>query len=134
MADFTQTINETIRSFGPGPSTKWGTAPNDVYVMTWGSDKWGFGSEDTTQDVGKVLDETQASADAILQLQATKILSESQPSSDDMDHAYLTLGGYYHEFISQVIDADDQTVNSYTAGSNPSSTYAQTSNPSTVWT
>ena len=126
MADYTQTLSETIGLFGPGPSTLWGTA-------IWGADKWGEGTFDMVQSVGKVLAESQALSDSLIN-SVGKVLSESQSSSDDIDHLYLTLGLYYHEFISKASDGDDQTTTTYTKTTNPSSSYSQTSNPTTVWT
>jgi hypothetical protein len=37
MADYTVTINNSLRTFGIGPTSQWG-------AMTWGSSKWGEGS------------------------------------------------------------------------------------------
>ena len=37
MADHTITINNSVRTFGIGPTSQWGS-------MVWGSDKWGEGS------------------------------------------------------------------------------------------
>lgn len=37
MADHTITINNSLRTLGIGPTSKWGT-------MVWGTDKWGDGS------------------------------------------------------------------------------------------
>lgn len=135
MADYTQTVNESIRTFGPGPSTKWGTAPNDVYVMTWGVDKWGEGSEDLNQVVTKLIEESQSSSDTNTTLVMTKLLSETLPSlSEEIVHAYLTLGGYSHVFIPGVTDAEDQTTTTYAKATNPSTSFTISSNPSTTWT
>ena len=41
MTDFSKTITNSIRAFGIGTSTKWGTG------MTWGTTKWGEGSTET---------------------------------------------------------------------------------------
>jgi len=133
MADHTQSINESINCFGPGPSTKWGTAANDVYVMTWGTDKWGEGSEDLHQNVEKVLSESESTTDAFLELQTTKLLSESQASSDNNTEITNQLGSYYWEFISQVTDADDRQVTSWTAGVDPTAGFSTVSDPSTTW-
>lgn len=134
MADYTKTVNESIRTFGPGPSTKWGTAPNDVYVMTWGTDYWGEGSEDLYQQVGKYIAESQSQSDAVTSLVMTKRISDSMPSlSENIVNAYLRLGSFYHVFISQVTDADDQSVFTYTKTTNPSTSFTISSNPSTTW-
>jgi hypothetical protein len=42
LANFTQTITNSVRAFGGGPSTKWGQA-DFAYTMTWGTANWGEG-------------------------------------------------------------------------------------------
>lgn len=46
MADFTKTVTNSINVFGSGPSTKWD-------LFSWGVGKWGEGSEDLIQSIGK---------------------------------------------------------------------------------
>lgn len=134
MADYSKTINETIRVFGPDPTTKWGTYQAPEYVMTWGSDNWGYGSEDLYQKVVKVIDDSQASSDSINSKSIRKSISEAnQFLSDDVDHLFLRLGSWYKEFVSQTNDGDDQSVTSYTAGSNGNGTYTKITDPTTTW-
>ncbi len=47
MADFNQTISNSIRAHGPSVASLWG-------VMVWGVDCWGD-SKDTRVDAGKWL-------------------------------------------------------------------------------
>lgn len=126
MTAFTKTISDTIRVYGPGYTSKFGTA-------IWDTNLWSEGGNDLTQDVTKYLSESQSLADAFSDIKVNKVISESQALSDNNADIYLTLGNYYHVFRSNTVDADDQSTASYTAGTNPSSTYSQTTNPTTVW-
>jgi hypothetical protein len=75
MTDFSVTISESVRSFGGGPTSKWGD--------TWNAFKWGSNTYNVLHDVEKVLAEAQASIDAItLAWDFQRILFETQSSSD----------------------------------------------------
>lgn len=95
MTDFSKTITNSIRTFGIGPATQWGTG------MTWGSTKWGEGSTPTTlikttvqgvsntigsssevpvKYVQKLLANTQGTT-SVLHRTTTKLLSNSQGST-----------------------------------------------------
>lgn len=151
MADYTKTVAESLRVFGSGPSTKWGTY-ND-YVMTWGVDKWGEGSEDSPQQVMKVIGESVAPTEALGPRQVTALLgtetviltddmaksttrilnSDSILASDALRDVYLQNGMYYYKFISNTIDAEERDIATYTQTATPSTIYTQTTNPSDPW-
>jgi hypothetical protein len=151
MADYTKTVAESLRVFGSGPSTKWGTY-ND-YVMTWGVDKWGYGSEDSPQQVMKVIGESVSGADTIGRKDFSYLLtseyvtlvdnmaketsvtltSETISASDAPRDVYLQNGMYYYNFISNTIDAEERDIATYTQTATPSTIYTQTTNPSDPW-
>ena len=122
MADLSVTIANQVNSFGPAPSTKWGD--NAIYDMTWGSSKWGEGTEDTPTEVGKVIENSQAS-DSSVSKEPTKVIDNSQESTFEMSSETLQDGsGYYYVFIRPSSDAENRA----------STTYTETSDPSTTWT
>ena len=82
----------------------------------------------------EVYDACMFMADAVISVTMTKLLSDSIPIiSDDIVHAYLKLGDFYHVFISQTTDADAQSVAVYTKTTNPSTSYTAGTVPTTTW-
>lgn len=151
MANYTQTVAESLRVFGVVPSTKWGTY-ND-YVMTWGVDKWGYGSEDTPQQVNKVIGESITPADSLGPKQVvhyldsefvyvtddaakstTRVLnSDTLTASDAPRDVYLQNGIYYYNFISNTIDAEERDIAGYSQTATPNTIYTQTTQPGDTW-
>jgi hypothetical protein len=64
VADFTKNITNAVNVFGLNPSSKWGQA-NFPYTMTWGTDKWGEGSDAQTIRFTKVYNNDQPATSAV---------------------------------------------------------------------
>lgn len=146
MANFTKTINESLRVFGLGPASLWGT-------MIWGTDNWGYGTFDTYQQVHKVFSESPIFSESLAHREVVTFLSTETITPDvdflkstvrvlgsdtivldeEVTDLYLTIGIYYYNFISNTNDADDRPLVSYSESTNPSTSYSQTSNPSSTW-
>lgn len=165
MADYTQTVAESLNLLGPQDTSKWGT-------MIWGVGTWGSSIEDYRQDIGKGWPMSISLAEALSHREVVKYLptdtvtgtdvisksigitlnTDSLVLTDDciksmirsinlgtigsiFDNTdlYLKLGMYYHQFISEVDDADDRSQETYTQSTHASDTYTQSTNPSTPW-
>lgn len=146
MADFTKTINESLRVFGIGPASTWGQ-------MVWGVDYWGYGTFDTYQQVHKVFSESPIFSENLAHREVVAYLptesftpvvdfakstvrvlgSDSISLDEEVTDLYLTIGIYYYNFISNTNDADDRPLVNYSESTNPSTNYTQSTNPSSTW-
>ena len=152
MADLTVTITNSLNTFGQGPTTKWGVG--DSLTMTWGSSKWGEGTQDIPTDVIKVVENSQASTTTV-GFAVTHLISDQQvitPTSSvlnavdrtidgqtitttsDVTDLRLQTGDWFYEFIDRTADADDQRIDGFTAVSDVTTTWAETSDVTTTWT
>lgn len=152
MADHTKTVSNSINCFGMGPSTKWSTAAN--YTMTWGSSKWGEGTEDIIHVVDHAVENSTAITTAVGK-DVTHLVSDAQvitPTSTanfdfshSMDAGSMTItgeitdlrlqnGDWYYEFIDRTTDADDQRTDGFSSVSDTSTTWTTVSDASTSWT
>lgn len=111
MADFTQTITNSVRCLGPDLTTKWGS----TQPMIWGQSKWGEGS-------------------LTMQLSPEKAMSESLAFSGDLSSETLQdRGGYYYVFPKPAEDAEDRNLSSFTSQTQGSQTYTSLSVTSATW-
>lgn len=132
MANHTISIANSINSFGPAPSTKWGTG--SLYNMTWGSSKWGEGTIDLAVDIEKVLDNSIAMSGAVLSFNAIKIFDNSIAMiSESTSEGLQTANGYYYLFVKPTTDAENRNESTYASGSVPSTTWSAASAAGGTW-
>jgi hypothetical protein len=107
MADYTITISNTVRTFGPKPDV-WG-------VMLWG-DKWGEGTADLPVDVIKVIS-NDITPDLSLFKSITKFYQNTMTVDSETTSETLTDGnGYYYVFSKPTTEAESRDAVSYTSG------------------
>lgn len=130
MADFTITIQNSLRLFGGGPSTKWGGSHPP---MVWGTSKWGEGnpmiwsfirgaysnsltlSDEYSKQHGKLVENTLACLGG--------------PSSIMLKDA----AGYSEVFADDTTNAVTRAIAAYATPAAPSSTWVSSSTSSTSW-
>lgn len=133
MADHSISISNSIRCFGTSPSSKWGSG--SPYTMTWGTTKWGEGTEDEIVSVEKVLDNP-VTIDSSLSLYADYYFSYSNSLSCESEtySEYLqTSNGYFYYFVAPTLDAENRNPASFSAITGASTTYTSLSVSSGNW-
>jgi hypothetical protein len=110
MANFTQTLTDSINCFGPQPSTKFGTS------AIFGTDLFGNGGVDFT---------------IILRI-IQGAVSNSMSLTDNTGFIYLTDGSWYFNFTGSSNDFN-ATTSTYTAATKPSNTWTLQTTSSTTW-
>ncbi len=133
MANFTITISNSMRTFGPAPSDKWGVGA--IYTFTWGVSKWGEGTEGLTKDYEKPHAETLTLAGATLTFDTAKRLSAQTLSllSETYSETLQTANGYYYTFIKPTSEAEQRNISTYTKITPVTPTYSSGSTAGTVW-
>lgn len=135
MANFTQSLSDSIRFFGPQKSTKWGSP------MLWGTDKWGNGAStnfSTPETIGSF-----NSTNSILAADAFTIQANFFPTvTAAMTFAqgpsqYETLrdksGFYYYVFKGGSTNMEGAYIPSYTTASIASLSWSKSTTSSTTW-
>ena len=127
MATFTATINENINVFGMEPTNTWGS-------FQWGQ-LWAFSNQDLETnffDGGD--DETVTLTDEIV-LKVFLVQSESINATDSgVDELHLKdSAGYSYIFTKPTDDIEDADQTIYTATSEPSTSYSESSSNNTSW-
>lgn len=131
MADFSITISNSLNTFGPAPSTQWGTGT--PYTMTWGVSKWGEGTQDLMADVGKFLAETLSLADSFYK-SFEKVWSDSIASAMETSSEGLSDGsGWNYVFVSNTTEGESRASGSYSASSAVGTSYSSQAAGSTTW-
>jgi hypothetical protein len=134
MADHTISISNSINSFGPAPSTKWGTGT--LYNMTWGSSKWGEGTIDLPVAVEKVLSsESIALSGAVFAFEVGPIILNSLAfTSETTSEGLQTANGWFYLFTGPTTEAESRNQSIYTSGSVSSASWTQASGAGGTWT
>lgn len=126
MADFTQTINNSLNVLGASPPTLW----ND---FNWGEQNWGA-DEDLVTAVDKIIGNTTALTDALFfDIDLVLSFGSTSISSDLPSQTLEDSDGYFHVFRGGSTNAEDRPLTSYTEVSDGSSTWTESTPPSTTW-
>ena len=108
MADFTQTITNTLRVFAGGPTSKWNE-------QTWGSFVWGEGTVGMLTQAGKLLSNTLTLTGVISNFGIIKFIANGITLTMSRDDTNLSTGnGWNYVYPSNVIDIEDRTVTTWT--------------------
>lgn len=131
MADFLITVTNSVRSFGPAPSTKWGAG--SPYTMTWGTSKWGEGTQDLIVSVTKYLSNSQGS-DTTLYKSNSKFYSSSVSPTGEMSREVLSDGsGYSYLYPDNTTDLEGRDFTTFTSGTAQTTSYSSATAQSTTW-
>lgn len=115
MADYSQSISNTVNVFGMAPSEKWGS-------MVWGVDDWGQDSDLVTATI-KVLTGSFTATDSY-SLGFGKNLSDSlSVDTYDLDIFLQDADGYYKVFIKPTTDGEELVITGWTACAKSSTTW-----------
>lgn len=131
MADFTITITNSINSFGPAPSTKWGLSD----AMEWGVSKWGEGTLDLVSSFIKVLQNSIGSdSSLIIATGYNRTMSNTLSLTEDLSFEGLSdSNGYSRLFSGSATNAESRIISTYSTAAAGTSTYSSLSAGSTVW-
>jgi hypothetical protein len=132
VADHVISISNSLNLFGPAPSTKWGEG--SPYTMTWGTSKWGEGTEDLIVSVEKYLGNEITASDAYFKEAAHAVNFGEISSTFEMSSESLLDGsGYYYVFRKPSTDAENQVITTYASGSVASVTWTSGTVSATSW-
>lgn len=148
MANFTITITNRVNLLGGGPPSLWGT-------MRWGSSLWGNSADNieavdklvanslgSTSTIATATDFVPAATTDILSLSSTitsaseiigSIISDILAFSSDITVEVLSNGVWNYVFPGQVTNSNDRISTNYAAATSPSSSWAEVTHPSTIW-
>lgn len=128
MTAFFKTITNQIGLFGPAPTDNWGD-------YNWGAFLWAEGTKDFVSTVRKVIGESLTVTDS-LQLSAqiiATIQNTLTPTSDMGSERLLDGAGYLYVFPSNVTDAENRAIPSWSQGTGGSTSWQSGAATSTTW-
>jgi hypothetical protein len=133
LAAFTKTISNSIVCLGNSPTTKWGSGV--VYVMTWGSSKWGEGTETLLIAFDKTLSETLTITDSLGGKEVGKAitLGEVTTGFEDTSETLQDRNGYFYVFPKPTTDNENRYNPSYTSGSVAAASWTSQSISAVTW-
>lgn len=124
MATFTVTISNGLRVHGPTPTNKWGSF---LWGENWGESKNGYFT------ITKVYGNSVAIASEV-DKQTTKALSNGIAISSDANLGALQDGsGYDYIFPNNTTDPDNRYFPTWTAHTDPATTFTSGTGPTTTW-
>jgi hypothetical protein len=126
LADLSISLSESINVFGLAPSTKWNE-------FSWGSGKWGEGTNGIFKQVGKYITDSEAATDSVSK-STGKYIADSETVTMVETNTELRDGsGYSYVFPGGASDAEEQVITDFTRQSNGSTAWTKQSNGSTSW-
>lgn len=141
MANFTQTITNSVGAFGGGPSTKWGQSVF-AYTMAWGTAKWGEGNS-TTDTINSIpLDFINVLSPSIApdvtiseSINAFRTISNALGPGSDITGMNLQDGtlDWYYVFAGGTTNADSAASASWSLGATSGAVFVSGSTAVTTW-
>ncbi len=127
MADWTQTITNSIQVFGGGPASEWGT-------VVGGTDNWGEGSIEITHLIEKYIGNSITPSDSYIKL-FEKVYAETLTiASETTDEELFDGSGYNYIFCGPTKEAEDRCANTWTdADIGDVATFTSVSSQGTTW-
>lgn len=108
MADFTQTITNTLNLFAGGPTSKWNE-------QVWGSFVWGEGTVGMLTQAQKVVGNTLTLTGIMTNFSLAKFITNTLTLTADPTDIFKNSGnGWLYVYPSNVTDFDEQTVTEWT--------------------
>jgi hypothetical protein len=131
LANHSITISNSIRAFGPAPTTKWGSGT--PYTMTWGTSKWGEGTQDLIVACIKVISNDIASDTALIN-SVRKVIQTTILLTEELSIERLTDGnGYSYIFPGNTTNAESRVESTYSTATAGSLTYSSQAAGTTTW-
>lgn len=133
MADLAITISNSIDTFGPAPSTLWGT--NAPTTMTWGASKWGEGTADLVSRFEKVFGQT-VLLDSAVAISATFYMTLANSVACDSEttgEGLSTGNGWDYVFVKPTTEAELRSITTYSSAAAAITTFTSGTIPVTVW-
>lgn len=125
MADFAQTITGSVRCFGPGNASVWGT-------FVWGVDNWGS-NDDSRIDVGKAITDNCSIADA-LTFDSTKPLANAVTTANQLPTITLQdASGFFVVFPSKTTNGSLITSSVFSKVTDPVTSFSIVTFNTSVW-
>jgi hypothetical protein len=127
MADFTQTVTNSLQTMGSSEPTLWN-------AMEWGTDLWGY-----TDDVWTDLDNdpilnTLTLSDSLFKEFVKAPLTETITFTEDLTSIMRAFGIWDYVFTKPTSDGDEKVFDQFTRVSDPDDDFTQVSDGSTTWT
>jgi hypothetical protein len=131
MADFSITVRNSINTFGPAPTDKWGSP------FTWGSSLWGEGDQviSTSFFFPKTISNS-ITCDSSVALASSRFILLSDSISQDFEMSNENLqdpNGYFHVFAKPSTNAEDRVMTSFTSEPRVTTSWSQSTGASTTW-
>jgi hypothetical protein len=128
MADFTQTIVNSMAMLGMGPATRYSAA-------SWGSGIWGEGSNDFIQKIGKFFGNSITVGDSLSkQVNFMRTFSNSMIVTVAAVQETLQDGsGYFYVFKRPSTDAEDRTNAVWVQQSGGAVSFTCVAGADTIW-
>lgn len=128
MADFTQTISNTVECWGGQAAQRWNS-------MVWGTNVWAFGDGALTLllDYGQLVSNTVTVTDAYTK-SPFKLISNTMIVSGDLASETIQDGNGYFILFGEAKNAENRVRTTYTQIADQTSSYTTFVNTSTSWT
>ena len=131
MADFSVSISNSLNSFGPAPATRWGTG--SPYTMTWGTSKWGEGTEDLIASIEKLISNSILSDSELFKAASKFIENSIIPTSETTNEGLQDGSGYSYVFTAPTLDGESRNLTTYASGTAQGTAYSSASVAVTNW-
>lgn len=132
MANFTKTVSNIIQPLGPAPSTKWGAT--GAYTPTWGTSKWGEGSEDLFTYFTKYVASSITPTEDLAQKTVIHVVDiGSITESFEGQSETLSQGNWNYVFPKPTTNSDQRYNPIYTSGAVTSQSWTCGTVGGTVW-
>jgi hypothetical protein len=125
MAILSQTVTNSL-NLSASPDNEWG-------VWNWGAFLWLEGTEDLETHTFKWLDAESQASTSQADFSYRKSVTNSQLSTSDRVDAFLKNGDWFYQTPDGTTDYDDQALTTWADSSDPSTSYAESTPPSTDW-
>lgn len=127
MADYTQSITDSIRVFGPDFADNWGT-------MLWG-DKWGYGSQSIALGVETIKSESFSESDLVItDIETTSVGAELVVLGAVGSNESLYNGSYLYVFPGPTTNNEDELIPTYVQGTITAGSWTSLAVAGGTWT
>lgn len=126
MADFTITISNAVRTFGPAPSDKWAE-------YNWNAFLWGEGTNGLSTRTLKLISESVTTDTTVSKSQQHVISNSISPTADMGSETLYDTNGYYHVYPNDTTELEDRDYPTWAQGSGGVTTWTRQAASSTTW-
>ena len=127
MANFSQNLTNAVRCFGGGGASLWN-------AYNWNEFSWGEGTVNGAREVVRALAAQEVSpTSAYLKSPLLYVFGSVTPTAETVTENLGDGSGWNYIFRSDTTDADDRSTAVWTTSSDPTSSWAASTDTSTVW-